>query len=81
MTKSEVATHPDHKIDEDFKGYPGSPAKEKLINPKTSVEKKTAAVNVTDGEKQEDTSGKKGVPEQTSDGSGSAFTATEDVHE
>gem|GEM_PF-5056841 len=40
LHKSEVVDNPDPKIDEDFKGYPNSPAKENVINPKTSTEQK-----------------------------------------
>lgn len=81
LTKGEVANNPDPKIDEDFNGYPNPPSKEKLIKPKTNQEKKTAALDVKDGEKMADTSGKKGRDEQDSDGSGGAFGATEDVKE
>jgi hypothetical protein len=79
--KQEIASHSDQKIDEDFKGYPGNPAKESVIKPKTATEKKTAQVDVKDGEKMKDTSGKKGIDEQESDGSGGAFGGTEDVKE
>lgn len=79
--KSEVANHPDPKIDEDFKGYPNNPAKEKVIKPETATEKKTAAVDVKDGEKMKNTSGKKEIDEQDSDGSGGAFGGTEDVRD
>ena len=72
-TKEDVAKSSDNKIDQDFEGFPHGTAKEKLINPKTKQEKKVAAVNITDGEKQTD--------EQKSDGSGGAFAATEEVQE
>lgn len=77
--KSDVAKHPDNKIDQDFEGYPHGQAKDKVISPKTTTEKKTAAVDVKDGEKMENTGGKKGRDEQDSDGSGGAFAGTEDV--
>jgi hypothetical protein len=77
--KSDVATHSDNKIDQDFEGYPHGQAKEKVIKPETATEKKTAAVNVKDGEKMENTTGKKGRDEQYSEGSGGAFAGTEDV--
>jgi len=77
--KSEVADHADAKIDEDFNGYPNNPASEKVIRPETSTEKKTAAVNVKDGEKMKETSAKKQTDEQDSDGSGGAFGGTEEV--
>jgi hypothetical protein len=71
--KQDVAKSNDNKIDEDFTGFPDAPSKEKMIHPKTKQEKKTAAVDITDGEKQTD--------EQRSDGSGGAFAATEEVQE
>ncbi|MCG2617572.1 hypothetical protein LZZ85_24950 [Terrimonas sp. NA20] len=77
--KNDVAKHPDNKIDQDFEGYPHGSAKEKVIKPETATEKKTAAVNVKDGEKMENTTGKKKRDEQDSDGSGGAFAGTEDV--
>lgn len=81
IQKEEVAGHPDKKIDEDFSGYPHGHAKEKIINPQTKTEKKTAALNVKDGEKMNNTGGrsKKQRDEQDSDGSGGAFNATENV--
>ncbi len=74
--KEQVKTSSDKHIDQDFPGYPDSPSKERIINPKTNQEKKVAAINVQDGEKinkQQD----KEVDEQQSDGSGGAFSATE----
>ena len=80
--KEAVAKHSDKKTDEDFKGYPHGQAKEKLIKPETRTEKKTAAVDVKDGEKMNDTGGRsKQTDEQDSDGSGGAFGGTEDVKE
>jgi hypothetical protein len=80
--KEGVAKHSDNKIDEDFKGYPHGQAKEKLIKPETGTEKKTAAVDVKDGEKMNNTRGRsKQKDEQDSDGSGGAFAGTEDVKE
>ena len=83
--KEEVAKNSDNKIDEDFNGYPHGQAKEKLIKPETSTEKKTAAVDVKDGEKMNNTRGrakkKDEKDEQESDGSGGAFSDTEDVKE
>lgn len=80
--KEDVAKNSDNKIDEDFNGYPHGQAEEKLIKPETSTEKKTAAVDVKDGEKMENTRGRsKRKDEQDSDGSGGAFAGTEDVKE
>lgn len=72
-TKEDVAQSNDNKIGQDFDGFPNGNAKEKLIHPKTTEEKKVAAVNIKDGEKMFD--------EQKSDASGGAFSATEEVHE
>ncbi len=77
--KSEtIQDNPDKHIDQDFEGYPHAPASEKIINPKTSNEKKTAALNSKDGEK-------RNRPEETeegmSGGSANAFDATERVQD
>lgn len=78
--KEEVSGHSDEKIDQDFSGYPHGHAKEKIIKPRTKTEKKTAALNVKDGEKMNNTGGRaKQRDEQDSDGSGGAFNATENV--
>lgn len=52
--KEDVRNSYDPKIDEDFNGFPGGPAKESVINPKTPTEKKTAQV---DKKKAKNTSG------------------------
>lgn len=51
ITKEEVYTHSDNKIDLDFPGFPHGQSQPQLINPKTKAQKRTAAVQVTDGEK------------------------------
>ena len=40
--KEEVQQSNDKHIDQDFKGYPKSPAKENIIHPKTKTDKLTA---------------------------------------
>ena len=72
-SKRDVEKNPDKHIDQDFSGYPHAPASKELINPKTKNEKKSAAINTKDGEK----INKK--DEQDSEGSASAFEATETV--
>lgn len=72
--KEEVAANNDNKIDQDFPGFPHGHAKPELIKPVTQQQKKTAAVNTKDGEKIN-------YDEQQSDGSGGAFSATEEVEE
>jgi len=72
--KETVAKSQDGKTDQDFPGFPHAPANEKLIKPKTEDQKKTAALDVKDGEK-------RNADEQNSDGSGGAFEATEAVKE
>jgi hypothetical protein len=71
IDKEEVQQNPDKKIDQDFEGYPHAPSKEHLIQPKTGNEKKTAAVNVKDGEKKDYPP--KDLDQQDSDGSANAF--------
>ena len=80
--KEDVAKHSDEKIDQDFSGFPHGHAKEKIITPRTKTEKETAALNVKDGEKMNKTGGRsQQKDEQDSDGSGGAFTATENVND
>ena len=73
--KKDIQQNSDNKIDQDFPGFPHGIATEKLITPKTDIEKKIAAVNVSDGEK----INKPGeeTDEAKSDGSGGAFEGTE----
>jgi hypothetical protein len=80
--------NPRRHMNQDFNGYPHAPAKEELIKPETTEEKKTAAVHVKDGEKMNPKEAKKKVAEaeqipgeQASEGSGGAFNATEEVKE
>jgi len=49
--KEDVQHNPDHRIDQDFPGFPHAPASEEIINPKTKSQKKAAAVDRKDGEK------------------------------
>ncbi len=79
MTKADVKNSPDPKIDEDFKGYPAAPSKENVINPKSPDEKKTAALNVKDGEKMDKEDAEK--DEAESDASGGAFEGTENMRD
>ncbi len=70
--KEDVQKSNDEHIDQDFTGFPHAPAKENIINPKTEEDK---AISGVDGENntQSDTD------ESESDGSGGAFSATEDI--
>ncbi len=77
VKKMDVPSNPDHKIDQDFPGYPNSQSAEEVINPKTSDEKKTADVENKDGEKINYK--KKKSDEAQSDGSGNAFEKTENA--
>jgi hypothetical protein len=72
--KDTVAKSQDPKTDQDFPGFPHAPSQENLIKPKTEDQKKTAALDVKDGEK-------KNKDEQNSDGSGGAFEATESIND
>ncbi len=75
--QEEVYQHPDNKIDQDFPGFPHGQSKENLINPVSHKDKKTAAVQTTDGEKMNQHS----IDEIQSDASGTAFDRTETVQE
>jgi hypothetical protein len=75
---SDVKKSTDKHIDQDFTGYPDAPSKENVINPKTKQEKKTAAINVQDGEKTDKyKKDDNEVDEQQSDGSGGAFSESD----
>jgi len=69
--KEEVQQSNDEHIDQDFKGFPHAPSKEEHINPKTKEEKIASSV-----EKNTQTST---ADEASSDGSGGAFDATENM--
>jgi hypothetical protein len=71
--KEQVEKSNDKHIDEDFEGFPHSPAKENIINPKTSAEKKVAGTENANNKKQQHS--KKHHTESL--GSGSAFEKTE----
>lgn len=82
ITQKKDIQSSDNRIDQDFPGYPHAPSKEELIKPITKEQKKTASVNVKDGEKiipapnkKKGSSIKKG--EEESDGSANAFEGTE----
>ena len=74
LKKEEIPTHPDNKIDQDFKGFPSGPANETTINPGSPEEGKTAALDIKDGEKKNiPPEVRKSIDEQESDGSANAF--------
>lgn len=73
-TNKDVEQTPDQHIDQDFTGYPHAPASKELINPKTKQDKKSAAVDIKDGEKIN-------KHEEDSDGSANAFDGTEAVRD
>ena len=76
--KDEISRNPDPHIDQDFPGFPAQPASEKKVNPNTTDEKKTAALDTKDGEKKLDIDRKDpSKDELESDGSGGAFSQTE----
>ena len=69
--KEEIRENPDHKIDQDFEGYPDGPAKDETIQPRTPNEERVADVRNKDGEKRTYRKGE--IDEQDSDGSANAF--------
>ena len=77
--KKDIQRNSDNKIDQDFPGFPHGNATEKLITPKTDIEKKVAAVNITDGEKINKPGAE--TDEAKSDGSGGAFEGTENMRD
>lgn len=66
--KEEITHNPDHRIDQDFPGFPNAPATEKNINPKTSEEKANANLVKKDDD---------ATDENKHVGSANAFEATE----
>ena len=87
-TREDIQSNPDKHMDQDFSGFPHAPAKEEIINPRSKEDKKTAAINVKDGEKVIDTpakqkSNKQGTDEDEiqSEGSANAFEGTESVRD
>jgi hypothetical protein len=73
--KEEIKKNPDPKIDQDFEGYPHGTAKNEMIKPKNSQQKKTADLDNKDGEKNFNDYDKEHLEtdEQDSDGSANAF--------
>lgn len=84
--KQGSGSNSDKRTNQDFPGYPHSPSKEEMINPKTNDEKKVAALYTKDGEKVIDPPAKKKalnkeIDEIDSDGSANAFEGTENVRD
>lgn len=74
IKKEDIAKNPDHKIDQDFEGYPHGPANDETIKPVSKQEEKAADLDNKDGEKRIiRPDERKGLDEQESDGSASAF--------
>ncbi len=71
----------DPQIDKDFEGFPDNLSSENIINPKTEAEKKTAGLSRDPMSEYEDhhTNDKNAINELDSDGSGGAFSQTEQV--
>lgn len=70
--KEDIRKNPDHKIDEDFEGYPHGPARDETIKPRTAEQKETADLDNKDGEKRTPER-REETDEQDSDGSANAF--------
>lgn len=51
LDKNDIPKNPDNKIDQDFPGFPHGHSVEKIINPSTSTDRKTADIGNKDGEK------------------------------
>ena len=72
MTKIDISTNPDAKIDQDFEGY--APGKENVIKPRTRRDHETADTDNKDGEK----INYKSEDEPEDDGSANAFERSEE---
>ena len=72
--KEDIQANPDHKIDQDFSGYPHGPANEEAIAPKNRTQEKVAGIDTKDGEKVNIPPDQRpSFDEQESDGSANAF--------
>jgi hypothetical protein len=85
IRKEDIQKNPDKHIDQDFKGYPHPPAADENIRPITKTEKLNAGVIKKEAPKKK-TSQKaelrkelEDTDEQDSDGSGGAFSGTEEI--
>ena len=86
--KEKVQQSNDEHIDQDFEGYPHPIAKENIINPQTETDKETAALDsdnineyANSSEHRRSGKHKDDIDEIASDGSGGAFSATEEVED
>jgi hypothetical protein len=82
--KEEVQQSNDRHIDQDFEGYPHSPASENLINPKSQEDKLTAEAKDGENISQRSEEVKRNSmsdnsEEVASDGSANAFERTEGI--
>jgi hypothetical protein len=72
--KEDIQDNADHKIDQDFHGYPHGPANEETIAPKNRTQEKVAGIGTKDGEKVNiPPDQRSSIDEQESDGSANAF--------
>jgi hypothetical protein len=74
ITKKDIPTNPDAKIDQDFPGYPHGAGKEEVIKPKNKKDHDTADTDNKDGEK----INYKSDDEPEDDGSANAFERAEE---
>lgn len=85
IRKEDIQKNPDKHIDQDFEGYPHSPSADEIIRPTTKTEKLNAGVvknEATKGKIPKKTELRKeleDIDEQDSDGSGGAFSGTEEI--
>lgn len=79
--KNDVREANDPKIDQDFEGFPNNLARPDIIDPTNETDKKTAGLNREPMSEYEDdkTKDKRAINELESDGSGGAFSQTEEV--
>lgn len=52
QSKKDVQQNSDARIDQDFPGYPNGISSDDMIKPVTAAQKKTASINIKDGEKE-----------------------------
>lgn len=63
QSKKDIQQNSDARIDQDFPGYPNGSSSDEMIKPKSATQKKTAGIQVKDGEKviKEDTAKNKAI--------------------
>jgi len=85
IRKEDIQKNPDKHIDQDFEGYPHQPSADEIIQPISKTEKLNAGVIKEEATKKKPSQKAElrkeleDTDEQDSDGSGGAFSETEEI--